>query len=233
MACRYYDDLICAKIEKWADTKTRVLKPDETKRFFETLADDNRDKTIKLPVIMISRNSDIELIQNIKEQRTFDGLSVYQDNDKTVQINRIPIKLGYQVDIYTKTYIEGDDYVRELLFKMINNPKMVIEVPYNDSNYKHVCYWRVLNSVTDTSSIAERVFPGQFTKWTIQLELHDAFLFSIPYRLNWKLYIDDLEIVAPKYMSAINDQEELPEETIEETQPIHVEIPLEKQEVED
>ena len=227
MACRYYDDLICAKLEKWVDTKTRVLKPDETKRFFETLADDKRDKAIVLPVVMVSRNSDIELIQNIKEQRSFNGLSIYQDMDKTVQANIIPIRVGYQIDIYTKTFIEGDNLVRELLFKMINNPKMVIEVPYNDSNYRHVFYWRVLNNVSDTSSIAERIFPGQFTRWTIQIELHDTFLFSIPYRRNWKLFIDDLEIVAPEYMSILDVQEELPEEAIVESQPIDIETPQE------
>jgi len=230
MACRYYDDLICAKIEKWVDTGTRVLKPEETKRFFETVADDKKDQAFVLPLIMVSRNNDIELLQNIKEQRTYDSLTVYSDEDKTVQVNRIPIRLGYQVDIYTKTYIEGDDYVRELLFKMINNPKMIVEIPYNDSSYRHVCYWRVLNNVSDTSSISERIFPGQFTKWTIQLELHDAFLFSVPYRQNWKLFIDDLEVVAPEYMSVLTIQEELPEEAIVEAQPMHIETPIDNQE---
>ena len=37
MACRYYDDLIVAKLKKWLpdNSKLRVLKPDESKRFFE------------------------------------------------------------------------------------------------------------------------------------------------------------------------------------------------------
>ena len=232
MAVRYYDDLICAKLKKWVgeNSNLRVLKPDETKRLFEVTADDGKDKAFKLPLIAVSRNNDIELIQNIKESRSYDGLTVYQDNDKTVQLNVIPIRFGYQIDIYTKTYNEGDEYLREFLFKLINNPKMVIEIPYHDSYIRHNCYWRVLNSVSDTSSISERIFSGQFTRWTIQLEMHDTFLFSVPYRKNWKLFIDDLEIVAPEYMNYLDAPEELPEEAIVEAQPMYIETPVENQE---
>jgi hypothetical protein len=48
-----------------------------------------------------------------------------------------------------------------------------------------------LSSVSDTSDISERIFPGQFYCWTIQLEIQDAFLFSLPYRQNWKLCFDE------------------------------------------
>lgn len=40
MACRYYDDILIAKLQKWIpDNSTlRVLKPEESKRFFELTA---------------------------------------------------------------------------------------------------------------------------------------------------------------------------------------------------
>jgi hypothetical protein len=41
--------------------------------------------------------------------------------------------------------------------------------------------------VSDTSDIPTHIFPGQFYKWTIQLELQDGFLFSIPQKQNWKI----------------------------------------------
>jgi hypothetical protein len=41
--------------------------------------------------------------------------------------------------------------------------------------------------VSDTSDISTHVFPGQFYKWTIQLELQDGFLFSIPQKQPWKI----------------------------------------------
>jgi hypothetical protein len=79
-------------------------------------------------------------------------------------LNAIPIKLQYQLDIYTKTAEAGDEYLRQFLFKLINNPAIKIIIPYNGINVEQIANIRVLNSVTDTSAISERLFPGQFTR---------------------------------------------------------------------
>ena len=195
MALRYYDDVVAAKIKYWMpdDNTLRVLKPDETKRLFETYADDKKDTPVKLPLIALSRSPDLELLLNIKNPRSFDGLKLEQTQKNTRQLNVIPVKLLYQMDIYTKTFEEADEYLRQYLFKLINNPKIHIDIPYNNTTYSHVAYIRVLSNVSDTSNISERIFSGQFTRWTIQFEIQDAFFFSIPYRNNWRLYVDDAD----------------------------------------
>ena len=197
MAIRYYDDILIEKIKRWIPTesKLRVLKPDESNRFYKLHADDENDQKFKLPLITLSRGKDINLLSNIKQSKSFDGLKVHSDEAITIQMNVIPILPTYQLDIYTKTYEEGDEYVRNFLFKLINNPKLIIEIPYNDLNIKHVANIRVLETVSDTSDISEHLFPGQFTRWTIQMEIQDAFLFSIPYKNNWHFVLDnELEI---------------------------------------
>jgi hypothetical protein len=78
--------------------------------------------------------------------------------------NVLPIKLSYQLDIYTKTAEEGDEYLRNFLFKLINNPVLKILIPYNNVNLEHIANIRVLNQVSDTSAINERIFSGQFTR---------------------------------------------------------------------
>lgn len=193
MAARYYDDILIAKLKRWIpdNSNLRVLKPDETKRLFETVADDTNDKPFQLPIIALSRNTDIELLSTVKNPRSFDGLQMAKTADLTAQLNVIPIKLEYQLDIYTKTYEEGDEYLRNFLFKLINNPLLRIEIPYNDTYFTHTANIRVLSNVSDTSAISERIFSGQFTRWTIQLEIQDAFLFSVPYRNNWRFCLDD------------------------------------------
>ena len=103
--------------------------------------------------------------------------------------------MTYQLDIYTKTAIEGDEYLRNFLFKLINNPLLKITISYNGIEISHTANIRVLDTVSDTSAISERLFSGQFTRWTIQMELQDAFLFSIPYRDNYKLYVDDSDFI--------------------------------------
>ena len=191
MAISYYDEAITKKIKGWlADsTKLRVLSPDETTLLIQVAADDSNDGPLKLPLIAISRNKDIEIESAIKQNKSFDGLIIGRDinNAATVHLNVIPVKTTYQLDIYTKKRIEADEYVRQYLFKLINNPQIVIEIPYNNYIVKHTANLRVLNTVSDTSDISTHVFPGQFYKWTIQLELQDGFLFSIPQKGGWRI----------------------------------------------
>ena len=199
MAIRYYDDILAAKIKAWTpDNKNlRVLKPDETKRYFELNALDTNDKPLTLPCIALSRNNDIRLRLNIKNPRSYDGLRINSKDSETKLFNIIPIEVSYQLDIYAKDFEEADEYLRNYLFKLINNPVLKINIPYHDANIEHIANIRVLDTISDTSSISERLFPGQFTKWTIQLEIQDAFLFSIKYKRNWKLYIDENTYILP------------------------------------
>lgn len=215
MACRYYDDIIVEKLKKWIpeNSKLRVLKPDESKRLFELTADDNNDQAFKMPFIALSRNNDISLLSTVKQPKSFDGLRLFEiDNTTgkpvanprgTAVLNVIPIGLNYQLDIYTKKFDEAEEYVRSFLFKLINNPLLIIDIPYNSINVqetngyngilRHTANIRVTSTVSDTSSISERIFSGQFTRWTIQFELQDAFLFNIPYKKNWIFVVDDSE----------------------------------------
>ena len=190
MAISYYDDAVTAKIKGWlADNSTlRVLNPDETKRVIELQAEESGDSPLKLPLLTITRNKEIEIANTIKQNKSFDGLIVLNDNANaaTVHMNVIPVKTLYQLDIYTKRQLDADEYVRQFLFKLINNPQIIVEIPYNNYIIKHTANLRVLNSVSDTSDIPTRLFSGQFYRWTIQLELQDGFLFSIPYKKNWK-----------------------------------------------
>jgi hypothetical protein len=197
MAIGYYDDAVTQKIKGWlADSsKLRVLAPEESNRLIQLNAEDSNDEPLKLPLIAISRNKDLEIESTIKQNKSFDGLIIGKDESRatTVHLNVIPIKTTYQLDIYTKKRIEGDEYVRQYLFKLINNPQIIIEIPYNNYVVKHTANLRVLNTVSDTSDIPTHIFAGQFYKWTIQLELHDGFLFSIPQKAGWRVLSADVQ----------------------------------------
>lgn len=191
MAISYYDEAVTQKIKGWlADSsKLRVLSPDESSRLIQLNAEDTDDKAFTLPMIAISRNKDIEITSAIKQNMSFDGLIIDKNVTKaeTVHMNVIPIKTTYQIDIYTKKRIEADEYVRQYLFKLINNPQIIVEIPYNNRIVRHTANLRVLDTVSDTSDISTHIFPGQFYKWTIQLELQDGFLFSVPQKQGWRI----------------------------------------------
>lgn len=217
MAIHYYDDLVVAKLQRWIPEAStlRVLHPDESKKLFELTADDNKDQAFQLPLIAISRRDELELLSTVKTPKSYDGLRLIPTDVKTdlsdlkgiayqkartalpegtYTFNVIPIRPEYQLDIYTKTAEECEEYVRTFLFKLINNPLLKIEIPYNDLKIEHTAYIRLLSNIANTSAISERIFSGQFTRWTIQFELHDAFLFSIPYRRNWQLIEPEFEV---------------------------------------
>jgi hypothetical protein len=210
MAIRYYDDILAAKLKRWnPNPNLRVLKPDEVKRLFAATALDSGDKPFTLPCIALSRNNDLEIETNIKTPKSYAGLKLRQTESETLVLNAIPVKPQYQIDIYTKTVEEGDEYLRQYLFKLINNPVIKIIVPYNGVNMEQIANIRVLNSVSDTSDIAEQLFPGQFTRWTLQLEIQDAFLYDVPYRKNWKLFIDNDTILPENEYSTFEVGESL------------------------
>lgn len=195
MACRYYDDVLLIKLHRWLpDNSTlRVLGPSETKRLFELTTDDNKDAPVQLPLIALNRHKDIELLSTTKNPKSYDGLKLLSTVEGTLQLNVLPIKLLYDLVIYTKTEEEVDEYVRNFLFKLINNPVIKVKIPYNGTEIEHIANIRVLSNISDTSDISERIFVGQFHCWTIQLEIQDAFLFSLPYRQNWQLCINDAD----------------------------------------
>lgn len=210
MAIRYYDDVIAAKLKRWNPiADLRVLKPNEVKRLFTLNAEDSGDKPLTLPCIALSRNNDLEIEANIKTPKSYAGLKLKQTEAETLLLNAIPVRPQYQIDIYTKTAEEGDEYLRQYLFKLINNPVIKIVVPYNGVEVEQIANIRVMNTVSDTSEISERLFTGQFNRWTIQFEVQDAFLYDIPYRKNWKLYLDDSEVLPADECSTFEVGEDL------------------------
>lgn len=191
MAISYYDEAVTQKIRGWLadNSPLRVLSPDESTRLIQLAAEESNDQPLQLPIIAISRNKDIEITSAIKQNMSFDGLILGQNTEtaETIHLNVIPVKTTYQLDIYTKRRLEADEYVRQYLFKLINNPQIIVEIPYNGYHVRHTANLRVLDTVSDTSDISTHIFPGQFYKWTIQLELHDGFLFSIPQKRGWRI----------------------------------------------
>lgn len=181
MGIRYYDEAVYNKIQGWVkDPNLRILKPNETARLFQILADLNNDNPLSLPLIALSRESDVEIISTNKKALTFDGMLMDANEKKAQQLNAIPIEVHYQLDIFTKEYAEGDEYIRNFIFNIINFPKLSIEIPYNNINYIHESNIRINPTVEDTSDIPQRLFSGQFTRWTIKFYIDDAYLFAAP-----------------------------------------------------
>lgn len=185
MSVRLYDEAVVTKIKGWIkDEKMRVLPPNEANRLFQMIANMQDDKPISLPLIAISRSNEIEIENTNKKPLTYDGMMLDATKDKSLQIDAIPMILNYQIDIFCKDEEEADEYMRNFTFALINHPKVKVFLPYNQINYEHWSYMRMLSTVEDNSDIPIRQFGDQFTRWTIRFTIDDAYLFSLPYKDN-------------------------------------------------
>ena len=195
MSVALYDEAILKKFKRWfPDQDINILKPNESKRLFELLADKGDDQPITFPVIAISRDPSIGLDITGRRALSCSGVELDGSKDNTLVLNAIPMNIAYQIDIYTKKYEDGDTYIRQLLFNLVNYPKMTVLIPYNNVNVKHVANLWVEPEITDNSDIAEKLFADQFTRWTIRVTVHDAFFFSVPVQENYKLAGVELEV---------------------------------------
>ncbi len=190
MGVRLYDEAIVKKIQKWIkDPDMVVLKPNEVSRLWQVRADQKNDEPLTLPLVAISRDPTINIDVATKRSLTCDGANLTKNNAErvTIKLDAIPILINYQIDIYTQKYEEGDEYLRNFVFNFVNHPKMKILLPYNGSNIEHICYTRLANNVTDNSDVSEKLFADQFTRWSLQVSIHDAYLFSVPIKEDGKI----------------------------------------------
>lgn len=181
MGLKLYDDALVSKINYWISSPgIQVLSPEETTRMMEIKADQNKDTPLVLPFVALSRERDVRILNRQKQLKTFNGFKIGEKEGKVVQLNAIPIEIRYQLDIYTKTMQQADEFVRNFVFNFINNPNLKVIIPYNDVNFEHLSSIWLEDTITDSSDIKERLFPGQFIRFTLNLTVDDAYLFSVP-----------------------------------------------------
>ena len=101
-----------------------------------------------------------------------------------LKLNAIPMNLEYQLDIITSEVEDADEYLRNFTFNLINLPNVKVEIPYNDCKIVHNSIVTMNEEVEDNSDIPLRLVPGQFTRYTLTLNIDDAYMFSTPIKEN-------------------------------------------------
>ena len=193
MAAYLYDEALINKIKLWTqNTDVRVYGPNETARLFETIADSNNDEPVHLPLISLSRNNGFTVMNPNKQPLSFDGLTMEASYEKSIMLNAVPIQLNYQLDIYTRYQKEADEFVRNLIFNLINFPVVTIKLPYNNSNIEADSTIILQGEVEDNSDVPERIVKGQFTRYTLSFYLIDAYLFDVRVRDN--VHVEDVVV---------------------------------------
>jgi hypothetical protein len=195
MSATLYDDAVLNKIKRWVkDKDIKITGPNETRGLFEYVADVTNDKPVDLPLIALRRDPNLTILSRIKQPSSFDGWRKSIDSKKGSQLNKIPIQISWQLDIYTRYFEEAEEYVRNFVFNIINYPSVEVEIPYNDSKLTHKFNIFINETIEDNSDIPERLVSGQFTRKTIFFYTDEAYLFD--FRTKDTVSIDDIQVTA-------------------------------------
>ena len=179
MSVNLYDEALVRKVRNWVkDKNVTILSPDDSSRLFNFEAMVSEKDKLQLPLISITRDRQIDVRLTGKRPDTSYGRVFNSENGRTDHLNSVPITLTYQIDIYTKYEAECLEYVRNFVFNIINYPKLVIDIPYNDSQLKQASYMSLQPAILNNSDIPERVVAGQFYRYAIGFKLKDAYLYS-------------------------------------------------------
>lgn len=170
-----------------------ITGPDETRQLFQYQADKNDDRPIQLPLIALRRDRPVDILRLSKAPMTFDGLLLEASSIKSKSLNAVPIRLSYQIDVFTRYREEADEYLRNFVYNLINYPQFQVTIPYNGLDMPHESNITLVSPVEDNSSIPERLVVGQFTRYTIKFTVEDAYLFSVG--INDNLTISSVETV--------------------------------------
>lgn len=198
MAISLYDEALLRKFQLWtADTAVHLTSVNETQRLFEVISDNNRDTPIKLPIIALSRQGGYSILEKYKQPKTFIGAKMIQTGTNAAKLNVVPISISYQIDVYTRYLAEADEFARNLVFNIINYPKLQIEIPYENLKLIHDANIRLNSEVEDNSDIPERLISGQFTRFTIGIDIDDAYLFDVRIKDNLSISEGELIIQTP------------------------------------
>ena len=192
MSASLYDEALIAKLKNWTEnTSVHIYGPNEAKRLIEVLADETKDKPIKLPIISISRVGGYNILNANKKRLTYDGMMYQSTQEKSISLNAVPIQINYQIDVMTRYLKEADAYMRNLIFNIINFPNLDVVIPYNSDSIQihHNSAIRIITDVLDNSN-DNRLSIGQFTRLSIGISIDDAYIWDTRIKDNLSISFD-------------------------------------------
>jgi hypothetical protein len=188
MSLKLYDDALLNKFKFWTnDVNLTLTGVNESTKLFSTVIDKNNDAPIKLPLIALSRPGGFEISDKYKQPKSYNAASFAYNNQRSAKINAIKISISYQIDVYTRYQEEADEYIRNIVFNIINYPNLKVEIPYYDLGIDHDSSIRLSTDVEDNSDIPERLISGQFVRYTIGIVVDDAYLFDVKIKDNLRI----------------------------------------------
>lgn len=179
MGARFYDEALIAKIRSWVgDQRLSVISSSDVSQLFATTADQQNDNGVELPLIAITR-SGFSISNTNRTDLSINGPTLEVNRQRSEWLNAIPINLRYQIDVYSRYMEQADEIIRNMIFNIVNFPRLTISLPYYDQDIKQTSSIHLDGQVQDNSAIPERLIYGQFTRLTLNIDILDAYLYDL------------------------------------------------------
>lgn len=181
-----------------ADTETPVFVTDLGDNMFRrsVLGSNSGTEEVKLPLIGLSRTGwRLSRDKNYAMLKSGISRDLFEDDDsqefsaitfKETRNNRptivqaVPIEIDYQLDVVTRTLIENDMIVREIFFYFLQNPTLMVRVPYL-LDFNHTVNFIIGDEIENNSDIESKERNGFFTRQTLSFTTEGAYLWKSDY----------------------------------------------------
>lgn len=170
-----YDEAVVSLFRKlFDDNRIHVSPPEQAIRFVAQLEDDN----VKFPLISINRTNWSIRSGDINWSASRMGLPDSLNSNNTANIlHVIPIRIEYQLDVYTVDRVTNDEILRELIFYILLHPTLKVNIPYGLES-EHVFNLFFNDDITDNSDTVEHINKGVLYRTTATFYTDDAYLFA-------------------------------------------------------
>lgn len=204
MSVYAYDEAVVQDLRRiFSDGRIHIIPPEDAFDLIGTLQKDN----IRFPLITLARPGWL-LSDNKPQHMIFEGLpdkitdskievpehrtDGFDSSFKVIRLQAIPIRINYQVDIWTESRLENDNIMRELIWYYTLHPTLKVKIVYDDIERLHNFNLFFDADVEDNSDIVSHKEKGRFFRQTISMYTDDAYLWKTFSRL--PNYIDPNQV---------------------------------------
>lgn len=174
MSLKAYDDAIVNRFREVFDSDIIYILPVENAIRF--LAQLKKDK-VQFPLISTMRLGYSIVSSNINHSAKMIGSFAKRDgNDNNLFAQSIPIRIEYQLDIYSVDKQSCDDIVRELIFFFYQHPTLQAHFEYG-LDFDHNFNIFLNDDVVDNSDTVEHINNGVMFRNTLTFYTDDSRLF--------------------------------------------------------
>lgn len=175
MSVHRYDKAIIDHFrEVLDDERIHILPVEQAIRFTAQLRKDD----VRFPLISTNRLGYSLRLSDGNFYGLRNGAYQNRNDDGTNTFAQvIPIRINYQMDIFTVDKITGDELTRELIFHIMQNPTLTVDIPYQ-LNMSHKFNIFLDSDIVDNSDTIENVNTGVKFRNTLTFYTDDAYLFA-------------------------------------------------------